>query len=227
MADISFRVNSKLFVRDPQHTDLGQRIIKHSIDLIDKLGFEDFTFRKLADQIESTEASVYRYFENKHRLLHYLTAWYWNWLNYRIDIATNSLSDSSLRLKAAIKVITDPKIEDPRFEFVNEVALHRIVVAEMEKTYLTKWVDNDNEEGLFWGFNSLCHKLSGFINIISPGYSFANSLASTVLLATHQQLFFLIHLPGLSDMKKKDDLSVQHQQLQTFIEEMVFRTIGR
>ena len=37
---------------------------------------EEFTFRKLAQKINTTEASVYRYFENKHRLLIYILAWY-------------------------------------------------------------------------------------------------------------------------------------------------------
>ena len=59
MNEVTLRVNKKLFIRDPQQTELGQRIVKHSIELIDELGFEHFTFRKLAEQIESAEASVY------------------------------------------------------------------------------------------------------------------------------------------------------------------------
>ena len=51
-----------MFLRNPDSTELGQKIIKNSVRLIDKLGFEDFTFKKLADEIQSTEASVYRYF---------------------------------------------------------------------------------------------------------------------------------------------------------------------
>ena len=51
-----------------------------------EIGFESFTFKKLAAKIESTEASVYRYFENKHKLLIYLVSWYWNWVEYRLDM---------------------------------------------------------------------------------------------------------------------------------------------
>ena len=81
-------LNKRLFVRDPQNTALGKKIIKHSILLIDEIGFEAFTFKKLARRMSSTEASVYRYFENKHMLLLYLVSWFWEWVTYLIDIHT-------------------------------------------------------------------------------------------------------------------------------------------
>ncbi|MEM8909339.1 MAG: TetR family transcriptional regulator, partial [Bacteroidota bacterium] len=65
---IKISLNERLYLRDPQETALGQKIIKHSILLIDEIGFEAFNFKKLAQQMDSTEASVYRYFENKHHL---------------------------------------------------------------------------------------------------------------------------------------------------------------
>ena len=82
MVGIKFKLNDSLFCKDPQDTDLGRKIIKHGILLIDELGFEAFTFKKLAKGIQSTEASVYRYFENKHLLLLYLTSLYWEWVSY-------------------------------------------------------------------------------------------------------------------------------------------------
>ena len=69
---ISFTVNDKIYLRDPEGTELGREIVKNAIDLIYELGFEGFTFKKLAIQIKTTEASIYRYFENKHRLLLYI-----------------------------------------------------------------------------------------------------------------------------------------------------------
>jgi hypothetical protein len=47
MAILGFKLNSNLFLRDPQSTELGQAIIEHSIKLIDKIGFDEFTFKKL------------------------------------------------------------------------------------------------------------------------------------------------------------------------------------
>ena len=58
---LSFKVNEAVYLRDPEASELGKLIIKHSIDLIYNLGFESFTFKKLAVEMGTTEASVYRY----------------------------------------------------------------------------------------------------------------------------------------------------------------------
>lgn len=225
MSQLIFKLNDKLYLRDPQSTQLGQKIIQKSIEMIDHLGFEQFTFKKLAQQVHSTEPSIYRYFENKHRLLHYLTAWYWSWLDYRIEIATGSLATAEAKLRAAIRVITAEKKVDPTFQHVNEEALHRIMVSELEKTYLTKWVDNDNKDGMFRGFKELTMKLSGYVQEIAPRYPFANSLITTVLLAANEQLFFMQHLPTLSSIERKLPTETQHLHLQQFAESLVFSVI--
>lgn len=222
MPVLTFKLNEHLYLRDPQHTELGQRIIQQSIHLIDQLGFEHFTFKKLSDEIESTEASVYRYFENKHRLLHYLTAWYWSWIEYRIDLAMGGVVDAEEKLRACLRVLSEEKKNDPTFEFVDEAALNRIVIAELDKTYLTKWVDADNKDGLFLGFKSLCKKIALIVLEINPKYPFAQSLVSTALLAAKQQQFFADHLPRLSDLEKGKKL---HQQLYLFLESLVFGAI--
>lgn len=59
-------INSQLYVKDPQSSDLGKRILSEGIRLIGEVGFERFTFKKLGDKIGSNESSIYRYFENKH-----------------------------------------------------------------------------------------------------------------------------------------------------------------
>ena len=218
MPTITFKLNPHLYLRDPQRTYLGQKIIKTSVELIDKLGFEQFTFKKLAEEINSTEASIYRYFENKHRLLLYLIGWYWNWLEYRIDIFTSTLSDPEEKIAASIKVLAEEKKYDASFEFINEVALHRIVVAELDKTYLTKQVDSDNKEGLFGGFKSLCKKISQWINEVNPSYQFSNSLVSTILLTANQQVFFGEHLPSLTNIGKEEN---RFDKLEGFLKSLV------
>ena len=80
-----FNVPQGLSLRNPLETELGRNIIEHSIILMDELGFEAFTFKKLAVKIDSNETSIYRYFENKHLLLLYLVVWYWNWVSFLID----------------------------------------------------------------------------------------------------------------------------------------------
>jgi AcrR family transcriptional regulator len=222
MTVLTFKLNEHLYLRDPQHTQLGQKIIHHSIELIDKLGFEQFTFKKLAIAISSTEASIYRYFENKHRLLLYLISWYWNWLEYRMEILASPFAIPADRLKTCIHVLAEEKKYDPTFEFVNEEALHRIVIAELDKTYLTKGVDDLNREGLFGGLKAICKKIAVIISEINPIYPFANALATTVLIAAHQQLFFIDHLPSLSNIEANGD---RHKEIYHFLENLIFRTI--
>lgn len=223
MATLQLMMNENLFLRDPQDTELGRKIVQESIGMIDELGFEKFTFKKLATKIDSTEASIYRYFENKHRLLVYLIAWYWNWTEYRIDFGTQNIDDSKRKLEIALMILGEKKVQDPSFPEIDEEALYRIVVAESDKTYLTKQVDEDNKEGLFRGYKSLCKKIATYIIEINPGFEHAHSLISTVLLTAHQQLFYAEHLPSLTNVSaKKGDM---HEQIQHFLKEFVFNAI--
>ncbi len=224
MATLQLLMKNNLYVRDPQETELGRKIIQESIAMIDTMGFEAFTFKKLAREIDSTEASVYRYFENKHRLLVYVIAWYWNWLEYLIDFNTQNISDPQRRLEIALHIVARKKQKDPSFPQIDEEALYRIVISESDKTYLTKQVDEDNREGLFRGFKSLCKKIASYILEINPGFSHPHSLISTVLEAAHQQLFFAMHLPSLTDLSREDnDL---HDQNEIFLRELVFKSIN-
>ena len=220
---IQLVLSDKYFLRDPQHTELGVKIVRHSILMIDELGFEQFTFKKLAQAIGSTEASVYRYYDNKHKLLIYLIAWYWKWMEYQIDYRTNNVADARERLKLALQTVCRPVEEDPSFAHINEAILHRIVVAESNKTYLTKRVDEDNKEGLFRGYKDLCKRVADIVLELNPTYSYPHALVSTVLEAAHLQPFFAEHLPSLTEIKKGSDV---HQQTYAYLEELVFTAIG-
>lgn len=224
MTVLQIQLNKNLFLRNPQETELGRKIIQHSIRMIDNIGFEKFTFKKLAEDISSTEASIYRYFENKHRLLVYLIAWHWNWLEYTIDYSTQNIEDPEKKLQIAIKKICEKKEKDPLFPQIDEEALSRIVISESDKTYLTKQVDEDNKEGLFRGYKSLCHKIAGFVKEINAEYPYPHTLVSTVLQASHHQIFFAKHLPSLTELKK-DNADLYEQNYQ-FLYATVFQLIN-
>lgn len=104
---ISIAVSNNLYLKDPETSDLGRRIVAGSIDLLEELGFENFTFRKLSLRVGTTEASVYRYFENKHKLLVYLVMWYWGWMEYRMAFALANIDSPEDRLRRAIKLLTE------------------------------------------------------------------------------------------------------------------------
>ena len=133
---LKINMNDKLFIRDPEQSELGKNIILHSIQLIHKNGFEAFTFKKLAVDIGTTEAGIYRYFENKHRLLIYLTAWYWSWLNYQVTFQTNNIKDPVIKIKQVIKLLATTVEDDNNSLYVDESILHQIIITEGTKAYL-------------------------------------------------------------------------------------------
>lgn len=223
IAQLQLQLDESLYLRDPQSSDLGQKIVKASIVMIDRVGFEAFTFKKLSIEINSTEASIYRYFENKHRLLIYLIAWYWNYLEYKITFETHNISDPERKLKIALRFITKKLEDDDMFSGISESALQRVVIQESDKTYLTKNVDEDNKEGLFRGYKSLCVTIASYIKEINPNFEYTHSLVSTCLEAAHQQVFFAQHLPTLSDIDRKGDI---HAQNYDFILTLIFKTIS-
>jgi AcrR family transcriptional regulator len=204
---------------------LGRNLIQKSIKLIDKLGFEDFTFRKLAVEIGSTEASVYRYFDNKHKLLIYLIDWYWTWLEYQIDFHTHHIKNPVERLQVCLVKLSEPKSFDAGVAYFDEAALQRIVGAEFEKTFLTKQVDADNREGLFLPYKSLCKKVAAIVLEVNPRFEFPLSLVSTMMLAIKHQLYYAQHLPSLTDIKY--DPKMHHQKLNEFLKMVVFKTISK
>ena len=220
---IRIRVNEKVFLRDPDMSDLGRNIIAYSILLIDDIGFESFTFKKLAKKINSTEASVYRYFENKHKLLIYLLSWYWNWLEYRLVFATNNIASGEEKLRIAVGILSSPVTEeDPGLVHINEVVLHRIVIAESAKAYLTKEVDKENKEGYFSSYKSLAMRIVEFIKEINPSYAYPASLVSTAMEGAHQQKYFSEHLPSLSDTQSDDDGAIS-----SFLIDLVLKTLSK
>lgn len=209
VSNIEIRVNHRIYLKDPESSELGRKVVESGIDLIDEIGFEAFTFKKLAASIGSTEASVYRYFENKHRLLVYLTCWYWRWLDYRLVLATTNIDSAEERLTRAIKVLVDVVVEDTDFSHINEVKLNRIIISESSKVYLNKLVDEENQEGFFLAFKGLVQRVSDIITEVNPGYKYPHMLVSTIIEGAHHQRFFAEHLPRLTDQVKGEDAATQ------------------
>ena len=205
LQSVSIRINEKIFVKDPESSDLGKRIIEESIVMIDEIGFESFTFRKLGAKIGSNESSVYRYFENKHKLLLYLTSWYWGWLEYQLVFATNNIGNPSEKLKKAIEIVTKTTEEDYAFSHINEILLNKIIINEYSKSYLTKEVDVENKEGYFVIYKRLVNRISDIINDVNEKYEYPSSLASTVLEGSLHQHFLRAHFPSLTDCRAIDD----------------------
>ncbi len=214
---IQISLNEKLYLKDPQETTLGKNIIKDSILLIEEIGFEAFTFKKLALKMSSTEASVYRYFENKHMLLLYLVCWYWEWVSFLIDMNTRNIMDPKERLSIIIHTLIFASKENPSIEYVNESVLHRLIISEGSKAYHIKSVDQENKEGFFKDYKTLTAKVAGVISEINPDFPYPRALASNLFEMANNHIYFAQHLPRLTDVTiENEDFAEVEDMLEHF-----------
>ncbi|WP_396198453.1 TetR/AcrR family transcriptional regulator [Flavobacterium sp.] len=199
LANIKIQVNPKTYVKDPETSDLGKKIIQNSILLIDEIGFEEFTFKKLGEKIGSNESSIYRYFENKHKLLVYLSSWYWAWIEYRLVFSTNNINDKFEKLKKAILIVTESIEDDSKTEHINEAVLNKIIIEEFTKTLYSKNVDEENKEGIFLIYKQINYRIEKMILDVNPDYPFAKSLVSSIIEGSLHQHFLKNHLKTITN----------------------------
>lgn len=199
LSNIIISVNEKLYVKNPETSELGKKIIENSIILIDEIGFENFTFKKLGERIHSNESSIYRYFESKHKMMLYLSSWYWGWIEYKLAFATINIDNPMERLKRAITVVTEKIEDDATTLHVNESILNKIIIQEFTKTLLTKEVDEENKEGFFLVYKRVINRIIEMILEVNPNYEFAKSLSSSIVEGALHQHFLKNHLKTITN----------------------------
>lgn len=211
-------MNPALYIKDPEQSELGRKIIVNSISMIHDMGFEGFTFKKLSLEINTTEASIYRYFENKHRLLSYIINWYWTWLEYQFVFYTNNIGDPVKNIHTLIDLLIF-ELDDKFTSFdINKEKLYKIVVSESNKLYLTNHVEEDNKASMFKPYKDLCNRISMVFEDYNPTFKFPHSLASTLVETAHHQLYFAQYLPSLTDFGKAQN----NEKLKAFLTCMIF-----
>lgn len=202
LSNLKISVPEKIYVKDPESSELGKRIIEHSILLIDEIGFDSFTFKKLGTVIGSNESSIYRYFESKHKLLVYLSSWYWAWIEYQLVFETHNTLNANEKLRKAIEIVTRTVKEDSTYLHINETILNRIIINENSKSFLTKEVDKENKEGYFIVYKRIIHRLGDMVREINPNYKFALTLASTIIEGSLHHHFLKDHFISISDFNE-------------------------
>ena len=199
LSNLKIQINEKIFVKNPETSDLGKKILEQSILLIDEIGFDNFTFKKLGEKIGSNESSIYRYFENKHKLLVYLSSWYWSWMEYKLVFATANILDPKEKLKIAITIVTEKITDDENTAHINESVLNKIIIAEFTKTLHTKEVDQENKEGFFLIYKRVIARIVTIVNEVNPNYPYSKSLISSVVEGSLHQYFLKEHLKSITD----------------------------
>ena len=202
---INLSIDSSLFTKNPESSDLGKNIVRTSIEMIDELGYEAFNFKKLGERIHSNESSIYRYFESKHALLVYLFNWYWSWIEYKLVFLTMNIEQPEVKLLKILRLLTEEVKEDSDFSSINEVLLNKIIISESAKAYHNKEVDEDNKKGFFKVYKRVVQRVCDIILEINPNYPYPHMLISTIIEGAHHQRFFSEHLPALTDVDQGND----------------------
>ncbi len=205
LSNIKIAVPEKIYIKDPETSQLGKKIIEQSILLIHEEGFDNFNFKKLGSIIGSNESSIYRYFENKHKLLLYLTSWYWAWIEYQLVFETYNLPSEVEKLSKAIEVVTRSIKEDSNYSHIDETILNKIIINENSKSFLTKEVDEENKEGFFIVYKRIVYRLKEMILAVNSNYKFASSLASMIIEASLHQHFLKDHFSSITDCNSDED----------------------
>ena len=213
-------VQEALFLKDPTSSTVGKSILEHGLILLSEIGLEDFTFKKLAAKISSTESTIYRYFENKHQFLSYLFNFYWAWMDVNIAFATTNIDDPKERLRRIIGLITKKVSNDVRTPFIDEALLQDVIALESSKTFLSKKVDEENQAGYFLQYKKLVDRISAVIIEINPSYPYPNALVSTILESSFHQRYFGNHLPRLTNKMHIDT------RLEEFLLDLCLKTIA-
>ncbi len=217
---IQVKVSDELYIKDPESSLLGKRIVSESIRMIDELGFEAFTFKKLGVSIGSPESSIYRYFDSKHSMLVYLYAWYWSWMEYRLVFAIINNNSATERLKNAIEILCSPIEMDNNFEHIDEVILNRIIVEESTKVFHNKTVDEHNEKGHFRSFKQIIDRVSHIISEINPNFQYPNMLVYALINGAIEQSHFALHFPSVSELNSENTTVTE------FYNNLIFKAIG-
>lgn len=219
LSSLKLNISSCLYLKDPESSELGQKILSQSIEMIHELGIENFNFKKLGKQIDSNESSIYRYFENKYRLLQYLSAMYWGIIEYRLVIETNAIEDYSKKLLRAIKILTlKPKNIDSYSDF-DQLKLRDIIIEEFTKSYHYKDIDIDNEEGNFKIYKRLILRIVEMINMVDHSYDFPKALSCHIVEGALQQYYIQRHFKSLTDRKNEN-------QVYEFYKDMITKVLN-
>ncbi len=200
LGNFRIKIPHQLFLKDPSSSALGKAVLREGLRLMQEAGFEAFTFKKLADTVGSPESSMYRYFENKHRLLAYLISFYWCWQEYRVTFSVINMSDASSKLVKAIEVINMTPEPDEELDELNLYALFRLAEQESARIFLHQRTDALEKDVLFEGYRRLTNRLSALVTEINPRYPFPMALITTLLDAIHLQPFYARDLSGLTDV---------------------------
>lgn len=129
--------------------------------------------------------------------------WYWSYLEFQMIVQLSTLTDPAEKIKKVVDILVWEDNLEIDFGAFDHQALYYITIAEGNKTYLSKDVDENNKDMLYKPFKDLSGRIAGIFSEYNPAYKYPNTLASSVIDLSHLQYYFMHHLPRLSDFAKR------------------------
>ena len=211
-----------LTLRDTS-SPIGTRILAQRLVLMNEIGLEAFTFKKLAERIGCTEVTVYHYFANKQRLLQYYFQVYWLWLATHCKQEGRATKEPLERLHGAIRALCGSWPADALAAQFHPSALRELVINEGSKSFMHKNVDSDNELKLFKSYKDLCTHIATELKACTPRMRSSRSFATTLVEMSNSLEFAMHHLPTLTELSVKKE----RKQLADFLIDMSDRYLER
>jgi len=194
------KIEAHCFIKNPESSTLGRNMVQQGISLMDELGFESFTFKKLGERIHSNESSIYRYFESKHQFLQYIAQHYWAWLEYRLVFQTHNLHDPKEKLVQAIILVTQEVEDDSQTQHINERLLHRVMIKEFGKVW-----NQRNAHDMPIALQRIMARIADMIAQAAPQYLFGHDLAVLLVEGGHFQSEWT---PNQNDSNRKTEFFI-------------------
>jgi AcrR family transcriptional regulator len=195
---IELQIPNCLFQKNPRETEIGNKLVETATHLIAQLGLEQFTIKKLALETGCTEATVYRYFENKHQLMLYIMNIFWGWQEYLLVFSTQNIHNESEKMKRAIALLANPDFGFlPYRKFANSVLL--AAINEGVKIHIIRNLKDEIENGSMAAYRNLAQRIAGLIKSFDKTYAYPHALAMQLMDAAIHQQFCHRYLRGVSE----------------------------
>ncbi len=203
---LQVKVDEAFFLKDPETSDVGKKMIQQGILLMEEIGIEEFTFKKLSEKIKSPESTIYRYFTNKYQFLAYLCSWYWSWLDYKLAFSLANLNLSSKKIDILFEVLSDKPELINQYKYISGASLLKVVQQEASKILHYHSMDLKHKLAYNKGFKIVCGRIEKVIHEINPSFKNPKALTLVLIEGYYQHQSLLRKNETLTDIKNKEEL---------------------
>jgi len=114
-------------------------------------------------------------------LLVYSCSWYYDYLNYLIEIDTRNVSNPEEKLRIAIRTIINGSSAQSPSDFIDQSKLHIVIVEHFFKAMFNKTTSVAAKENLFAHYRNLNFNLTSIVKEFNPEFKYLYAMASTII----------------------------------------------